>query len=262
MTGGFRGQSSFRTARRQLIDVGEIAAVEPLLLDDVPDERLLQIRDDRRRGRRLVGRVIGIGDVDRQPPLVMAGEKEFPLRIGGFGYPRRKHVAERRRRDRRRAGAAACADHADDGAAVADVVVQFLQGRVAARFLAEIALHPNQRVARPAGPRQARRAPCRTRSSPPRERRGTPPPSAPCPSRIGNSTANPRATQRLTGVTSPSWRHDRGVSVTLSDEGAERRLRIPLPAPSDTVSLPQNFPAGVSETTALISQVSDMADII
>ena len=78
-----------------------------------------------------VGRVIGIGDVDRQAPLVMASEKELPLRIGGFGYARRKHLAERRGRHRRRAGAAARADDADDRAAVADVVVQFFQGRVA-----------------------------------------------------------------------------------------------------------------------------------
>jgi len=49
----------------QLIDIGEIAAVEPLFLDDMPDERLLQVGAISARGHRLIGEVVVIGDVDR-----------------------------------------------------------------------------------------------------------------------------------------------------------------------------------------------------
>ena len=66
---GFNGRFSrpilLEDGPAQLIDIGEIAAVEPLFLNDVPDERLLQVEAIRSGGCRLVGDVIGIGDVDR-----------------------------------------------------------------------------------------------------------------------------------------------------------------------------------------------------
>src|SRR6266446_2671479 len=79
----------------------------------------------------------------------MSSEEELPLRVGGLGYARREHLTERCSGGRWWTGAAASADDGDHRAAIADVVVQLLKRRVATGLLAEVALHPNERVPRP-----------------------------------------------------------------------------------------------------------------
>jgi hypothetical protein len=57
-------------------------------------------------------------------------------------------VSERLGRLRRRQGAAALANDAHNRAAIADIVMKFSQGGIASHLLSEVALYPQQRLAR------------------------------------------------------------------------------------------------------------------
>ena len=192
---------------------------------DVPDEGLLQFREILAARGIPVRAIIGSGDVERQPPLAIAGEEELPLGIGRLADARRQQLRKRRRRGRRWASAAARADHAYDRIAFADIGHAAAAARCRTPAPSGSCAAPAIAGRAPAGRSPPRRAPARTRSSPPRERRATPRPSAPCLSRTGDSTANPRARQRLTrrrghpgatieaygnawmaGIRVPSWR--------------------------------------------------------
>ena len=128
-------------------------------------------------------------------------------------------------------------------AAFANVVVQQPQQGVGVGLLTKATLHPHFEAAR-LHVVPARRALRRTRSLPRKETRGTLPPSAPCPSRSDDSTANPRATQRSLRRR-PSWRQDRGVDSWFGS-GCRAGGFAPLLALSDRVSSLKGFPADAS----------------
>jgi hypothetical protein len=120
-------------------------------------------------------------------------------------------------RGRRRAGAAARADHTDNSAAIADIVVQQPQQGVGARLLAEAAPHPQLEAENRSPPR---RAPRQIRSSPPRERRGTPP-SAPA---HADPPFDRKPTSKAMSAThgdaaSRSWRPRSAVAVAPGSGG-------------------------------------------
>ena len=111
---------------RKLVLVGEIVAIEPLLLDDMVAEGPLQFGIVLAGRCREIGLIVILGDVDRQASFEIARKEELPLRLGGLRDPARQHVAERLRRLGRRQRAAALADDAHDRAAVADIAVELL----------------------------------------------------------------------------------------------------------------------------------------
>jgi hypothetical protein len=193
----------------QLVSVGEWGVMQLRGLD-VPDESRLQFGKIVAARPFPVRAIVGSGDVQRQPPLIGAGEEELPLGKRGFCNPRREQMLECRRRGRRRAVTAARADHANDGAALANVIVQQPQQGVRARLLAEAALHPQLQVARLQVVRHriARRAElARHRREKDAKLRRHRPPAGP------GLVIRPqtREQRNVRSGTRPSWRHDRGV---------------------------------------------------
>src|SRR4051812_8979265 len=86
-------------------------------------------------------------DVERQPSPVMPGEEELPLCVGRLRDALRQHVGKGLGRSRGRAGPAACADDADDGAVIPDVVVELAECGVGVRLLAKVTLDLDEETA-------------------------------------------------------------------------------------------------------------------
>jgi len=79
----------------------------------------------------------------------MAREETFPLRIARLLNPDRQHFLEAFCGRFRRIGACTLADKANDGMAIADIVVQGLEQRDAVWPLPEVALDGDVAAARP-----------------------------------------------------------------------------------------------------------------
>ena len=138
----------------QVMDIAEIVPVQTLLINNIPDQRLLKLGPIGWRCSFVGGRPGIGGDVDRKPPLVVAGEEELPLSIGRLADSRWQHGGKRCGGGGWRHGAAALANDAHHGGAVPDIVVQLAQSRVGIRLLPEVALNAEQQVARPQACRQ------------------------------------------------------------------------------------------------------------